>query len=222
MPIITTSIIMPHYSEDEHRSKISLCCIKELQKYRNKTTEFILVCNGHYKGLRKYCDKYFEGNFAASPGMSMNIGAKAAKGKILVFIANDVLVHNGWLKECIKIVKTYPMHLATPYFPMNRKYYELDPIDGYCVNLRVGSNCLIMTNKQFKDIGLWPEVNPMVDGSEYYNRLIIKGYAVMMTKERMAEDLGRRQHSYIKQQQEMGYRISMTKTSRNGVFKIKY
>ena len=196
---------MPHYSEDEHRSEIALTCIKALQEYRNKSTEFILVCNGSYPELKIYCDKYFERKADPSPGRSFNIGAKHAEGNILAFICDDVLVHKGWLKECIKIVKKYPKYLATPYFPHNRKWHELDPIDGYCVNSRVGSNCVIMTRKQFEDIGRWDEVNPIYDGSNYLNRWIAKGYAVMMTKERLADDLGRRTHSYLKQQEEMGY-----------------
>ena len=196
---------MSYYSEDEKRTEVALQCIKAIQPYRNSTTEFILVCNGHYEGLREYADKYFERDADSSPGRSTNIGIMAAEGNVLAVLSNDALVGGDWLKESIKIVKKYPKYLATSYYPMNRSWHELPSVDGYCVNSRVGSNQIVMTRKQFKDIGPWPEVNPMYDGSEYLNEWARKGYGVMMTKTRWVEDLGRYQHSYLKQQEEMGY-----------------
>ncbi len=205
MSNIKTSIIMSYYCEDEKREEIALKCIQAIQPYRNKTTEFILVCNGHYKGLRKYADKYFERDADCSPGRSANVGLAVAEGNILAILSNDALVSGDWLKDCSKIVRKYPMYMATSYYPMNRAWHELPAVDGYCVNARVGSNQIVMTRKQFKDIGGWPEVNPMYDGSEYLNIWAAKGYAVMMTKTRWVQDLGRYQHSYLKQKEEMGY-----------------
>lgn len=205
MSTIKTSIIMSYYCEDEKREDIALRCIQAIQLYRNKTTEFILVCNGHYKRLKKYADKYFERDADCSPGRSANIGIRSAQGNILAILSNDALVSGDWLKEGTYIVKKYPKYLATSYYPMNRAWHELPSVDGFCVNSRVGSNQVIMTRKQFKDIGYYPEVNPMYDGSEYLNTWATKGYAVMMTKTRWVQDLGTAQHSYLKQKEKMGY-----------------
>jgi hypothetical protein len=202
---VVKSIIMSHYCEDEQRAEVSLKCIQAIQPYRNKITEFILVCNGHYEGLREYADKYFERPIDTSPGRSANIGSRAAEGNILAILSNDALVSGDWLKECSAIVKKYPMYMATSFYPNNRTWHELPAVDGYCVNSRVGSNQLVMTRAQYEDIGPWPEINPMFDGSEYINRWSAKGYAVMMTKTKWVEDLGRFRHSYLKQKEEMGY-----------------
>lgn len=200
-----TSIIMSNYWEDDTRKEIALKCIKAVQPYRNETTEFILVCNGHYEGLRDYCDKYFERDTDFSPGRSANIGMAAAEGDVFAILSNDALVSGDWLKEGIEIVKGHPMYLATSFYPDNRTWHELPMVDGYYVNARVGSNQVIMTRAQYEDIGPYPEVNPAYDGSEYLNIWSSKGYAVMMTKTKWVEDLGRFKHSYLKQKEQMGY-----------------
>jgi hypothetical protein len=203
---IETSIVMAHYSEDEERTALSKRCILAIQPYRDETTEFILVCNGHYEQeLRDYCDQYSERDADASPGKSFNIGARMAHGNILAFLCDDVLVQGNWLEECKEIVLKYPKYLATPSFPLNRKWHELPKIDGYCTNSRVGSDCVVMKRDQYDDIGPFDEVNPMYDGSNYLDRRIKKEYAGMMTKTRLAINLGTGVHSYAKQQQQMGY-----------------
>jgi hypothetical protein len=199
---------MTHYSEDKERDDIALRCIKAIQPYRNKNVEFILVCNGFYEGLRQYCDKYFEREADASPGRSGNIGFNAGTGNILIGMSNDVLVTGDWIEECKEIVNKYPKHLATPLHIPNRKWHELPMVDGHCVNLRAGSNIMCMTRKQYEDIGPYDEFNPDYDGINYINRWIKKGYAMMMTTHKLAFDLGKFKHCYLKQQAKMGYKKS--------------
>jgi hypothetical protein len=202
---IDTSIIMTHYSENNARTEMALKCILAIQPYRNETTEFILCCNGHYPELKIYCDQYFDRDADASPGKSSNIGAKAAYGNILVFMCDDILVFGNWLDECKTILERYPKYLATPAYQSKRRWHELSMVDGYCVNKRVGSDIMVMTREQYNDIGKFDEVNPMYDGSNYINRRLKKGYAVMMTKEPLATNLSPNIHSYIKQQEQMKY-----------------
>jgi len=198
--------MMTNYIEDEERRAISWRCIKAVQPYRNSKTEFILNNNGHYEGdYWNYCDKFLEREADSSPGRSHNLSVKIAEGDVFVFMCNDVLVQDDWLEECRDIVLKHPKYLATPFYPLKRKWHELEAVDGYCVNERVGSNIMVMTRKQFEDIGQHPEENPMADGSDYINRWVTKGYAVMMTKTRKAIDLAEHIHSYTKQQAVMGY-----------------
>jgi glycosyltransferase involved in cell wall biosynthesis len=201
---MNTSIIMAHYSEDEDRDAVALRCIHAIQPYRREDTEFILVCNGYYPNLSVYADIYFEREVDASPGKSFNIGARIAKGNVLVFMCDDILVNDNWLDECRDIVLNHPRYMVTPTYPRKRKYHELPMVDGYYVNHRVGSDIIIMTREQFNDVGEWDEVNPMYDGSNYINRRVQKGYAVMMTKTQLVNNIGTG-HSYARQQAEMGY-----------------
>lgn len=201
---MNASIIMAHYSEDDARTELAKKCIQAIQPYRNLFTEFILVCNGYYEDLSMYCDKYYEREADSSPGRSFNIGARAARGHVLAFMCDDILVNGNWLDECRAIVSNHPGYMATPAYSKNRKYHELPMVDGYCVNERVGSDILVMTRAQWFIVGEWDEVNPMYDGSNYINRRVQKGYSVMMTKIPMAINIGTG-HSYLKQQLEMGY-----------------
>jgi GT2 family glycosyltransferase len=203
--MIDTSIIMAHYSEDEARTELALKCIKAVQPYRSETTEFILVCNGFYPELKQYCDQYFEREVDTSPGRSCNIGIKAAKGNTVALICNDVLVTGNWLEECKIILEKYPKYIAVAAYQLERKWHEYPPIDGYCVNTRVGSDFGVYKKEYLEDIGPFDEVNPMLDGSNFLNRRIKKGYLCMMTKKPLAFNMAPRIHSYSKQQAKLGY-----------------
>lgn len=191
---------MTHFSEDPQRDAIALNCIQGIQKFRNATTEFILVCNGHYDGLEQYADQYFERVPADdSPGRSTNIGVRAAKGKYIFWLCNDSYLFGNCIEECKKILDENPgKYLVTPMWPKIRKRHELPPVNGYAVNQRLGSAALMLTREQVDDIGPLSEVDPGHDGSELIDRWIDKGYAVMLTKEQYAEDKDPVHHSYTK------------------------
>lgn len=197
---------MTHYCEDEEREKIALKCIKAIQPYRGSDVEFILVTNGFYKGLREYTDQYFEREADSSPGRSVNIGARAANGDLLVVICNDVEVFGNWLEECKEIVLKYPKYFATPVHENWREKWWSKPIDGRKVNERHGSNCLMLKKEDYFAIGGSPEVSPAYDGSELTNRWVKMGYSVILTKENLANDLAFRKPCYLKQQKLMGYK----------------
>lgn len=203
------SILFGHYSEDKERDRIALECIKRVSDLYldNSNIEIIVTCNGHYpESLDMYCDAYKERDVDILPGRTINEGVALARGDIFFIMSNDILIEPGAVEQCAELVTKYPMYMATPIYPKQRQFHERPSVDGYNVNLRLGSNCMCMTRKQFEDIGPFDEVLINFDMINYINRWIRKGYAVMMTKEILATDISNSKHSYTKLQEQTGFK----------------
>ena len=201
------SIIFGHYSEDAARDSIALRCLSTIQQFRNKNTEIIVSCNGHYGDSWKLlADKWIERDADIQPGRTINRGITVSEGRIYFIMSNDILLYPGAVEQSAAIVRGYQKYLSTPIYPVKRQWHEKDPIDGYNVNSRLGSNCLCMRKDQYLDIGPFDEVLINFDMVNYINRWIRKGYAVAMTKDILAKDLGLNVHSYKKQEEQYRFK----------------
>lgn len=209
--MIETSIIMSHYSEDKRREDIARRCIQAVQPHRNDKTEFILIFNGRYSyrdEFIKYCDQWHERDADASPGRSNNIAYKLAKGKILFILCNDVLLYDGAVAECVRLLKKYEKYLVSPASVTENKMriWGRKLEDGYLGCDRAGDTVCCLTRKQRENVGPSDEVDPWTDGINLANRRLAKGYTVLLTKEPMCENLAPGIHSFKKQQRMLGYR----------------
>lgn len=209
--MIEVSIIIGHYSEDKAREDIARRCLIAASKQRNKTTELILILNGRYPyrdEFIKYADQWHERDADSSPGRSGNIGFKMARGNIFFPMCDDVLLQEGAVAECVRLIKEFPQYLISPMkisrYKMRYFGHVLD--NGYITNDRGGDDCYCITRKQSEIIGPIDEIDPLTDGINYTNRRIAKGYTVLLTKRPMAVNLAQGKHSFMKQSQEMGYK----------------
>lgn len=134
-------------------------------------------------------------------GAARNAAIQRSTGEYLAIVDDDIAFNRDWLSECIKLLANHKdlKLIATPihtHIPGHKKF-EQPPIDGHRVNLRSGSNCMVMTRSSFMDIGPFINVHPAKDGVEFCDRQVRKGYRVIMTKHELAVDLAFRQHSYV-------------------------
>lgn len=96
------SIIIPVYNEEENISK----CIESLRKQSYKNFEIIVVDDGSTDKTREMVKKFKKVRLIIGqhkgPGFSRNLGAKKAKGKILVFVDADMTFDKNYLKYLIR------------------------------------------------------------------------------------------------------------------------
>ena len=118
---------------------------------------------------------------------------KISSGEYLVFTCNDILFQEGWLKECLKILKNHKgeKYFVTPYLDQSHfgRRFELPDIEDARVNNRSGSNCIIIDRETYEKVGRFSY--HVVGGSLWYDRVIGKeGYRVLIPKRNYISDLG--------------------------------
>ena len=96
------SIIIPTYNEEKDIEK----CINSLQKQSFKDFEIIVVDDGSTDKTKEIIRKYnkiklIEGEHKG-PGFSRNLGARKAKGEILIFVDADMTFDKDYLKNLVK------------------------------------------------------------------------------------------------------------------------
>ena len=96
-PII--SVIIPTYNEEKDIAD----CLKSLGKQSFKKTEIIVVDDGSTDHTKEVIKKFNKVKLIngehLGPGYSRNIGAKIAKGRILVFIDSDMEFDKDYIKN---------------------------------------------------------------------------------------------------------------------------
>lgn len=222
------SIVFGHYSEDKEREEIARRALKAVKSQLNSRMELIIVFNGLYpyrNEFTKHAHKWHERPADPLAGKTANIGFSMAKSNIVFLMSNDVLLHDGAISECVRLIKLYPKYLVSPVHPTpNKKKLNL-PFGEYSTNKRSGDMAVFMTKDQLRDIGPYDEVSCWTDGINYINRRIAKGYTVILTKEPMAEDLASGIHSFksqIKKYNMHGYKQNIPLYSKEELIKQSY
>jgi glycosyltransferase involved in cell wall biosynthesis len=98
---VLVSVVIPAYNEEENIEK----CIKSLLNQTHKNLEVIIVDDGSEDETRKIIQNFskvtlIEGEHKG-PGISRNLGAKKAKGEILVFVDADMVFDKDYIKYLI-------------------------------------------------------------------------------------------------------------------------
>src|SRR5258708_40324123 len=95
------SVIIPVYNEEEVIGE----CLSSLKKQSAKDFEIIVVDDGSYDStleiLQAFDVRIFKQNHHG-PGVARNLGAKHAKGKILVFVDADMTFDRDFVKNLSK------------------------------------------------------------------------------------------------------------------------
>jgi len=197
-----TSIIFGHYSETEERDALAFKCLEAAHAQTNEDTELIIVFNGRYKYKDKFCalaDRWHERDADKMPGRTINTGIRIARGDIYFIMANDVLLKDGAVEECVRLIRAYPQFIISPEHPPRYKNRLNIPFDKYITNNRSGDSVNCMTQQQIDDIGARDEVALLTDEINYINRRIAKGYTVLLTEKPMATNMAPGVHSFKSQ-----------------------
>lgn len=103
--MVKLSVIIPTYNEE----KDIAACVESLQKQSHKDFEIIIVDDGSTDNTLEIVARYTKVKVLHQnhngPGSARNLGAKGAKGKILIFIDADMTFSKDYLKNLIAPIK---------------------------------------------------------------------------------------------------------------------
>lgn len=200
------SIIVVHYGKaDDHgeakaiRTQLSRggmvrLCIESLRDNTDYPAELIVVDNGgneeDSKWLLEQTEKGVINTYVRNKnnmhfGWARNQGIKLATSEYICISDNDILYKPHWLSKTIAPLMKYPKELwiATPYITPDKTKGKnprgTTNIGGqmYRLNSMAGSNCMILTKKQYEHIE--PFTTHHITGSHWHRRMNQKGYVMI-------------------------------------------
>ena len=210
------SLIFVHFSTDDYKSYVSERCLTRLwymAKWHNLVPTELIVVNNCDRDLyfKDKCDIYIQ-NDNRSLGRARNKAFDVSKGKYVCFMDDDIYPDHRFWHQCLQLLEKYPDKklIATPIYTGGHVYtvkHDRGFLDGHLLNTRSGSNCLLMKWESFEEIGRFDEPVPQIspdgkvlyhglEGVDFCNRQIKKGYLVIHTWPGQARDLGLKLHNY--------------------------
>lgn len=119
-----------------------------------------------------------------------NKGARLATGDYLSFVCNDIVFRPTWLSTCVSLLERYPERkfLATPFITYDKKKHTIEILDGNRVNMRSGSNCMVIRRSDFDFLGDFP--HHRIGGSLWFTKMFRAGYRSIAPPEDLAVDAG--------------------------------
>lgn len=188
MPKLTT-IIMTSYNQTLWQSQMTMASVANVTRYTEpEEYELILMSDSEkftvrddYKVLK--IDRY-ERTEGFNYTKSMNEGAKLAKGDYLVFLQNDVFVHEGWLPDLRYYLEKGISECIWPdQMPRSRVFVKQSYSMSYDIAMQFGSRdagLMMITKKAFQRTGGWDEELTLLAERDFYNRLAM---ASVVTKD---------------------------------------
>ena len=171
---------MTSYNQSLWLSQMTMAAVANVTRYTDpEEYEFILMSDSEkfkvrddFKCLK--IDKYIRTQ-GEGYTKSMNHGASEASGDYLVFMQNDVFVHEGWLPS----LKHYLEHgLAECIFPDQmprpRRFVKESYDMGYQEAMKFGSRdagLFMITREAFSRCGGWDEDLSLLAERDFYERL---------------------------------------------------
>lgn len=156
------SIILNTWDTSRVQRHMTQQCIASIRKYTDPEYELIIVDNEptmkfyhEYDVYKPYT--YIEVTPKKTVYESYNLGAEAAKGDVLMFIQNDVFVHERTINKLATYLDEYDMAFPQQY-PILRedikKIYELEDGEMAHVGWR-DAGLVAITRKAFDKSGGW-------------------------------------------------------------------
>ena len=178
------SIIIPTYNESQHLPLL----LSDLSITNEETEILIIDCNSEDKTrdiAKIYGTKIYKSK-TKNRGLQLNIGAKKAAGKWLIFIHADSRLSKGWLKKVKSVVRSHESFIYFFKFKINDEkiiYRFLEIV----VNLRSyilkdpygDQGLLIQRVTYFKNKG-YREI-PLMEDLDFVKRLKNKVTLKMLT-----------------------------------------
>ena len=187
-----TSIIMCFRIKNRWQRDTTRACLENIQMF-TKNYELIILesmAGEHTPHLNKLVreeDTYltFENNLSVTA--SHNLGVSKAKGKYIVFLANDIMVHQDWLNELIRHYRpSSPVKILGPnpnrsnpenYEDFKKKFKIKKVLEWPRVALGGLHGGVFMEKKTFETIGPFDEgMKFFFTDRDYDQRIVNKGY----------------------------------------------
>jgi len=208
----TVSIIITHHSSNPDRSELMKKCLESIYKTVHLPCEIIMVDNGGdietSKWLLNECEEkrithYIRNCDNCWFGYGRNQAIKLCEGDYIFFTDNDIIFEEGWLEECLEVLKnTGNKRLVTPLsvdrtHKIERLYVSHNERIGekeYEINTLAGSNCWGMKREDLDIIGCFE--NHIIAGTLWCREYTRLGYAVAVLPEPRAKDIGTPRSQY--------------------------
>lgn len=171
---------MTAYNVEKYQVHMTMLAIDCITKYTEPWDyELILMSDSECAPVRDdyhtlKIDKYIKTK-GESYTQAMNHGAREASGDVLVFIQNDVFVHEGWLEDLLYYIEVMDFECVFPdQAPRTREYiketYKLEMEDA-----RKGSRdagLMMITREAFERVGGWNEELTLLCERDFYERML--------------------------------------------------
>lgn len=175
------SIILTAYNLEKYQVHMTMLSVDCVTKYTEPWDyELILMSDSEcapvrddYKTLK--IDKYIKTE-GESYTQAMNHGAKEATGEVLVFLQNDVFVHEGWLEDMLYYVEVMGYECVFPdQVPRSREYikesYKRELDDPESMKGGRDAGLLMITREAFDRTGGWNEDLTLLCEADFYKRM---------------------------------------------------
>lgn len=175
-----TSIIVTAYIQSRYQAHMTMTCIGNVTKFTDtEDYELILMSDSEkfpvrddYKVLK--IDQYIKTE-GESYTQAMNHGAREATGDILVFLQNDVFVHEDWLRSLKHYIKQGFEVVYPDQVPRDRNYvlesYKRDFDDPEAMKGGRDAGLMMITRDAFEKVGGWNEDLTLLAERDMYERL---------------------------------------------------
>lgn len=201
------SIIFVTWAMNEERAYLAQYSILSLINSLNSTAEIIIIDNGGRDDVAFFESLASEGRISMYLRNSKNIhfgparnqGIKLASGKYIAIVDNDLSYTNNWLEACVDALAEHPDKklIASPIdYPTGglRERYDAGELlvkgKKYRLNMRAGSNCMVMRREIFDEVGMFKQ--DVIAGTKFTDVIVRAGYLTAVTPKQMAIDLGLR------------------------------
>lgn len=175
-----TSIIVTAYIQNRYQTHMTMTCIGNVTKFTDpEDYELILVSDSEKFPVRDdyhvlKIDKYIKTE-GKSYTQAMNLGAKEATGDVLVFLQNDVFVHEGWLKDMRFYIDTLGFDVVFPdQVPRSRKEvtesYKRDFDHPEAMKGGRDAGLMMITREAFEKVK-WNEDLTLLAERDFYERM---------------------------------------------------
>lgn len=186
------SIIVSCFNNSKTTCHMSLLCLDHIRKFTDPPYQLIVIDPIPKEPIRDDYGTLKLDNPPESiylkldkdPGYTagMNLGASQATGDILVFIQNDVFVHEGWLPGLSQYIEQDFVEAVFPdQVPRDRQYvldsYKRDTFDPEAMKGGRDAGLLMITKKAFERTGGWNEKLGLLCDKDFYDRMRKAGVA---------------------------------------------
>lgn len=177
------SIIVSCFNNTRTATHMSMLCIDHIRKFTDEEDyELIIVdpapkfpIRDDYKTLKLEECKWVRSDHDIGYTRGMNMGAALADNPVLVFIQNDVFVHEGWLKDLLWYIENGYEAVFPDQVPRDRAYvlasYKREHGDIEAKKGGRDAGLLMITKDAFMRSGKWDETLSTLAERDFYERM---------------------------------------------------
>lgn len=168
---------------------MSMLCLDHIRKFTDRPYQLIVVdpapkepIRDDYKTLELDAADTLHLKLDKDPGYTacMNLGASKATGDVLIFMQNDVFVHEGWLPNMIWYIENNKADCVFPdQVPRSREYvletYKREMDDPESMKGGRDAGLLMIRRSSFEKTGGWDEKLSLLCDKNFYDRMNAAG-----------------------------------------------